>query len=365
MAMSASEREAVIGLVGSDIFLRLKDKPGLLKESIGLFADGQSSGASTAQIERSVRSYAANPTPGTLDKQRKVLVCDGMDLPASALDSELDAKELLNFGANVASAGGNWQQVLSDPHTWNMVKQKGKKGGTDEIIKGVVGNSFGVPPGALGRLNLEQVLKGAEFAQFRGLEGAIGKPGFWEDFGKGVPANELDQKWRGVLDAEDKALSEKRDRELRKVAQEIRENLARRELAAARLRKERQEARQHEEAAQKRRARRRRRRRRRAKAPKGRVILGAPEIVRVIETKSVHFKDGSSWDITWYSSGTQSIKITQADGGVYFWRGRITLEQISDNPNLGLVKRVRRTMEEWRRPAQSPQQAGGPLGREQ
>ena len=48
------------------------------------------------------------------------------------------------------------------------------------------------------------------------------------------------------------------------------------------------------------------------------MIIGAPEIVTVIGTKSVTFSDGTRWDITWYSSGTESIRITAADGSVYF-----------------------------------------------
>lgn len=363
MALKPAERDAISDLIGSDVFRRLQNKPGLLKQSIELFTEGQSAGASTPMIQDSVRRFAANPTSATLDKQRKVLVCDGLDLPAAALDSDLDAKGLVDLGAGIASGGGDFHAVMNDPNTWKTIAEKGKRAGTDEVLKGVVGKSLGVPPSAMSRLTLEQVLKGAEFAQFRGIDGAIGKPGFWEDYGKGTPPNDLQGKWRGVLDAEEKAEQAKNDRELRETMREIQARLAQREAEAERLRQQRREDRAREEAAERKRARRKRRRRRK-KRVKGRVTIGTPEIVRVIDRKSIPFSDGTRWDITWYSSGTESIKITQPDGSAYFWKGRFELEQITDNPHTPFVRRVRRTMQEWRRPAQSSQQAGGPLGQE-
>ena len=90
------------------------------------------------------------------------------------------------------------------------------------------------------------------------------------------------------------------------------------------------------------------------------------EIVKPLgPPKVVNFSDGRRWEIQFYSSGTQSIRMTEPDGSVYFWKGRVTLEPISDNPRTPLVRIVRTgTPGEWRSPAQSSQQAGGPLGRD-
>lgn len=361
--MSAWEREGIADLVGSDVFLQVKDKPDLLKQVLELFKDGQLIGASSAQVEKSLRTYVASPSQQALDQQRKVLVADGMDLSPEALASELDYKELIDFCADVSTGGGNWQKVLGNPDTWNVIKAKGKKAGQDEIVRDVVGESFGVPPGALSDLTLKETLKGLEEASHRNLEGAFGKPEFWKDLGKGLPSGELYGKWQGVLEAEKQVQREQDFRELRQNAQRIRDQMARQAAEVARLRKERQEARRRKEAALKRRRAQRRRRRRRARAPKARVIIGEPEIVRVIGTNSVSFADGSRWDFVWYSNETESFKLTHADGRVYFWKGRQWLEQMGDNPYSPVVKRRRHTMKEWRRPAQSSQQAAGPLGR--
>lgn len=143
-----------------------------------------------------IEDYLNDPNPYSFHLAARKIFSDAFNLSVEFIHLNYGIDDLLKLAAKGQARGSedNLGKYFKDPKKLDELKAGRAKGGGGlpaagkEILKPQTEKLYGIPPG-LG-LSLEDMDKGTEIAQQRGLSEAIGSPEYWKDY-KSMPTEQL------------------------------------------------------------------------------------------------------------------------------------------------------------------------------
>ena len=292
-----------------------------------LAATGDDVGADPWDIVEAIEEYLKTPEDWNFALQEKKLLCKAWGLPEEAVNSPLTVGDVIELTGNLQGVSDEALDVVRDPKTWRLIKLRGRGAGreTDQVITEVWADRLGVPPDTAFRLTLKQLSDAAVGLQQRGMEGAISRPEFWDDFIKSPNKVTVLNRWQGKLGGEQRAANAQKERETRKAIAELNRAWAAREREWEGLRRQRAEDRQRRIVEEKR----KRKRRRRLKA----MVTTVPHEFQVATEWRVATPWGSNYILRVYGDETSELIRIEPDGKpVVVLAGRHAYE-VSETPS--------------------------------
>ena len=151
-----------------------------------------------------ISDYLSDRNPYSFHLAARKIFKDAYDLSAEFVHLNYGIDDLINLAAEGQLRGSEETlgKYFKDPKQLDALKAGRAKGGgglpaaRKEIIKPQTAKLYGIPPG-LG-LTIEDMDKGMQLAQLRGLEEATGSPEYWKDF-KTMPTEQLVAKHKKKL----------------------------------------------------------------------------------------------------------------------------------------------------------------------
>lgn len=227
-----------------------------------LIAIGKEIGADAGLITSAVEAYLEEAADWNFALQQKRLLCRAWGLPEAAVNSPLTTGDILDLVGNLHTVANEKEAmaVVQDPKTWQLIKLRGRGGKreAEQIIGQVWATSLGVPPDTAFRLDIKQLGEAAVALQQWGMEGAISRSEFWDDFLGSSDKLGTMKKWRARTDEEERIAKVESDRETRRRIAELARGWAAREREWEALQKESDEEKRRKIIKKKRKKRRRR-----------------------------------------------------------------------------------------------------------
>lgn len=202
------------GLLGPEQLKSLSSEE--IAKLIDLQAQGDLTGASPEAIAAAKNKYAdavanadvvdrlarllglPNDIDDAADDAERGLVVDSLHLPAEALESGLNAQELVKLNADLQLAG-DVAEAARDPETYELIKEMGVEAGMQEVVKRRMAESLGVPADIAAKLTMEELDEGVANSQEYENYDAVQSAEYWKDvqerFSGHMTAEEFQKKW--------------------------------------------------------------------------------------------------------------------------------------------------------------------------
>jgi len=212
--------EGVREILANDL-LEFAKRTGKLDEVMTLVHEGWRLGPKTSAIQTAIRQYLCFRTEADFQRARRRLFQQGQNLPPEVVELKDNLEELLKLAQDASLFGDSDFEVFRNKEMLGEIKNQGVAGAKQAILGIFVSRFSGMPLDIAKSQPTLKSMKGLEFLLGIGYENAAKDREFWQDWDRGLPQEQLLEKWSKRRNEADARESARMDRQFRENMEKV------------------------------------------------------------------------------------------------------------------------------------------------